>query len=61
MAFLQWMCENYRIKKERSLKSYWRMFKMLHRRHNGCAMNTNDGTEVINVSHFILSISFLHE
>ena len=53
MAFLTWICENYRSRNKRqkyeSVRIYWRDFKMLFARCTGYQMNTNAAKEVSDV------------
>jgi hypothetical protein len=63
MMFLFWICETYlarkkgkKAKKKKSLNIYWRDFKMLYRRVNGVAINTNISNEVIKVCYPDLSL-----
>jgi len=58
MMFLFWISETYlagkkgkKAKKKKSLNIYWRDFKMLYRRVNGIAIDTNISDEVIKVSY----------
>ena len=56
MSFLYWICETYLAKrrkggKRKTVNQYWREFKMLYRRVNGCAVDTNDSLEVVKVRH----------
>lgn len=37
--------------KRKTVNQYWREFKMLYRRVNGCAVDTNDSLEVVKVLH----------
>lgn len=54
MLSLHWVCETYLAKKQKkgerkSVKQYWRDFKMLYRRINGSFVNANDSNEVVKV------------
>jgi len=54
MLFLHWICETYLAKrrkggKRKYVNQYWRDFKMLYRRVNGCYINANDSDEVVKV------------
>jgi hypothetical protein len=67
MMFLFWICETYlarkkgkQAKKKKSLNIYWRDFKMLYRRVNGVAINTNISNEVIKVCYLDLSYPTLY-
>lgn len=62
MTFLYWICENYLAKKRKkgkrkSLNQYWRDFKMLYRRINGCYVDANDSDEVVKVFQSFLDIT----
>jgi hypothetical protein len=66
MSFLRWICETYIAKrrkrgKRKTVNQYWREFKMLYRRVNGCPVNANDLAEVVKVlySPFILSSYYI--
>jgi hypothetical protein len=54
MSFLRWICETYIAKrrkkgKRKTINQYWREFKMLYRRVNGCPVDANDSAEVVKV------------
>jgi hypothetical protein len=62
MMFLFWIGETYlarkkgkKGKKKKSLNIYWRNFKMLYRRVNGVAIDTNISNEVVKVSYSDIS------
>ena len=62
MMFLFWICETYlarkkgkKGKKKKSLNNYWWDFKMLYRRVNGTAIDTNISSKVIKVSYQYMS------
>ncbi len=56
MSFLYWICETYlarkkgkKGKKKKSVKQYWRDFKILYCRVNGFIVDANISTEVVKV------------
>ena len=49
MAFLHFVCEKDRVKKQNSIHQYLLSFKMLYNRINGFHMDTNDAREVLKV------------
>jgi hypothetical protein len=65
MSFLRWICETYLAKrrkggKRKTVNQYWREFKMLHRRVNGCPVDANDSSEVVKVLHSLSIFSSHH-
>jgi hypothetical protein len=66
ISFLHWTCEHYLSKKRKkgkrkSLNQYWRDFKMLYRRMNGCHVNGNDLAEVVKVFHYFVNVAYCLE
>ncbi|KAE8440383.1 hypothetical protein EG329_008182 [Mollisiaceae sp. DMI_Dod_QoI] len=63
MSFLHWICETYlakrrKVGKRKTVNQYWREFKMLYRRVNGCLVDANDSLEVVKYINTKLKVDF---